>query len=67
MQFDPDQREWLYKEEQERLHWKRRLEQRPQSYSKWVPATAAGVVLLLLVAFIVSSDAFAELMTRIGL
>jgi hypothetical protein len=65
MQLDPDQREWLYNEEQERLLWKRKLRRQPQKHAKWIAGAAAAVVALGIVTAIVTSDSFAELIARI--
>jgi hypothetical protein len=64
MQLDPDQREWLYQEEQERLRWKRKLQRQPGKYQRWLPAAIACVMLLLIVTAIVTSDSFAELISK---
>ena len=64
MQLDPDQREWLYQEEQERLRWKRKLQRQPATYTKWAPAAIAAVLLIVVLIAVVSSDTFGELISR---
>jgi hypothetical protein len=62
MQLDPDQREWLYREEQERLRLQRRMKSARENRANWAMALAGAAVLVLLVAIIVSSDTFAEML-----
>ena len=62
MQLDPDQREWLYREEQERLRLQRRMRSARQNRANWALALAGAAVLVLLVAIIVSSDTFEEML-----
>ena len=62
MQLDPDQREWLYKEEQERLRLQRRMRSARQNRANWAMVLAGAAVLVLLVAVIASSDTFAEML-----
>jgi hypothetical protein len=64
MQLDPDQREWLYQEEQERLRWQRKLRRQPRRHSKWIPAMIAALLLVAVTIAVVSSDTFGELITR---
>jgi hypothetical protein len=66
MQVDPDQREWLQREEQERLRWKRKLEKQPRTRPQWILIAAAGVILAVVVAVVVSSDMFKDLLSRLG-
>ena len=66
MQVDPDQREWLQKEEQERQRWKRKLERQPRTRPHWVLAATAGVILVVVVVVVVSSDMFNDLLRRLG-
>ena len=62
MQLDPDQREWLYREEQERLRLQRRMRSARQNRANWALALAGAAVVVLLVAIIVSSDTFEEML-----
>ena len=66
MQVDPDQREWLQREEKERLHWKRKLERQPRTRPHWILAAAAGIILVVVVVVVVSSDMFSDLLIRLG-
>jgi hypothetical protein len=65
MQFDPDQREWLYQEQQERLRWSRRLRRSPQRGAKWRPVVIAVMTGLGVLAAILSSDSFADLLVQV--
>ena len=62
MKVDPDQREWLVKEEQERVRWKRKLEKPPRTRPQWVLAAVAAVILIIVVAVLVSSDMLDEIL-----
>ena len=64
MQVDPDQREWLYLEEQERLRWKRKLEHPSHTRPQWILTAAAGVILIVIIAIVASSDTFGEILAR---
>jgi hypothetical protein len=65
MQLDPDQREWLYKEQQERLRWKRKLEHPPRTSPQWILAAIAGVILVVVIAVVASSDMLGEILARL--
>ena len=64
MQLDPDQREWLYQEQQERLRWKNKLQRHSHKRLKWVPAAVAVLLIALLIG-VVSSETFGELIARL--
>jgi hypothetical protein len=61
MQLDPDQREWLYQEEQERLKFQRRMASARRTRSNWAAVLAGSAMVVVLVLLIVSSDTFAEM------
>ena len=64
MPVDPDQREWLYNEEQERLRWKRKLEHPPRTRPQWILGALAAVILLAVLGVLVSSDMFEDVLAR---
>jgi hypothetical protein len=63
MQLDPDQREWLYQEEQERLKFQRRMASARRTRTNWGAVLAGGAIIVVLVLLIVSSGTFAEMMS----
>jgi hypothetical protein len=65
MQADPDQHAWLLQEEQERLRWKQKLARPPRTRPQWVLAAVAGVILVVVVVALISSDTFGELIAQV--
>ena len=62
MQLGPDQREWLYREEKERLRLQRKMMSARRNRANWTMALLGAAVFVLLVGIIVSSETFAEML-----
>ena len=68
MQLDPDQREWLYREEQERLKMQRRMvraSEHPRINSHWVGIIIAVAAVTGVLAYFVSIDDIRDLLSRV--